>query len=1066
MAIYGNMVVPSRPGGGALPTSNAGGEIYVPGQGVSGRLSEAGAQAFARAGDIQAGAARIGSQTAEMAMQGVRANGQALGEFARGLKGLGGMFAAIEDRNRRLEIAEAQEAFSRLQTEYIEKQREWSQIKGANTVHMEELKSKWWDEAMPRLTQGLGEYGRRYFNSHADRVGAMADTFIHNHQERETQSFESQQMKLAMDSEANMLALNPFDSGATAQSLGRMRGLIEQEGIRKGWTPEMVEQAFRQAAGTAWGNAMAVQISQGNLDGANRLMAQYGAWLPAEQRAKLNIAWNDGLRQQAAGLAQAGNVTQLRALIQGAGARTLDAALEAGAGATVGQKYTWGENDCSGHTCQIWQAALPDSPAKRQIFGGDGEHRTAAEIMKNASDVTGHLYKGLEINESSVGGGWLLASAGQDHARGRFHNIGHIVTTFRKGDGSVWVSEALGGKTGKVQTLPLSQWLARYKGRALYGVNLSGMQAAQGVLGGGYSAGGRKIFDISAPIAGQIEAEAVRQGVDPAQALVICQIESSGNMGNRTGQYHGLFQLSEDDTRTFGQPGDNRHDQATNIRVGIAQWKRCLQEFGGDPHLACIAYNKGIGGTKAWLRAGGKISDLKQETQDYLKKYDRYMAGLPARQQGAQAQAVKMSPAARETYDAFMAQVNSGAMKREEFMEIASGMAQSQDKDKARQGREILAALQQGRQGAGAPAQGAPAPAMVQGVPAMVQGQGFTVLPQTQSYMQQQMIPTQANALFQQAVAGGGTPEEQELRFMESLNALDPAMKDKIRPYGERWFNDMKQDRNTQGQIQYQQAWELLSRNKTRREQENLFNQLMQSPALNDVAKSKLKARFNEEKQLEKPEGVKWCAEMYAAIDEHWKANAQASSDIDKKIDAAAGSGLITDAQAQKLREWNRTGGSRKNLDDEFLKKTYNQFLGNGDKKKSKWEDVPDELRQRMWNRVKSNGDKPVSRDELKEMMAEEMSVAYAQAPSILGRVLPAAGLVFPGMMTSQKEVRYWETQTTRKGQKITGIVPRPEIYGRIQAEAKEQGYDPDDEREVAEYYLLKLQGKIKKRSK
>lgn len=979
MAIYGNMVVPSKAAGGALPTDNSDRNVYVPGTEVSARYSDAGGV---------------------LAAQGQQKAAEGLGNLGKGLGALGGMGLAFYTRQRRIEHAEAMEAVARLQTEYIEKQREWSQIKGANAIGMEELKSRWWDEAIPRYTQGLSDYGKRYFNLNADRVGAQADTFIQNHQERETQAFQTQQTKLAMEAEANTLSLNPFDSASTAASLGRIRGLVEQEGLRKGWTPEMIEQAFRQAAGTAWGNAMAVQISQGNLEGANRLMAQYGSWLPADQRAKLNVSWNDSLRMQVAGLAQAGDVEGIRRLMQSAGARTLDQALEVGASATVGQKYTWGQNDCSGHTCQIWQAALADSPAKRAIFGADGEHRTAAEIMQRASEVSGHLYKGLEINESSVGGGWLLASAGQAHASGRFKNIGHIVTTFRKGDGSVWVSEALGGKTGQVQTMPLAQFLARYKGRALYGVNLSSMLASQGggqqgAPGGGYSAGGRKVYDISAPIAGAIEAEAVRQGVDPAQALVICQIESSGNMNNRTGQYHGLFQLSEDDTRTFGQPGDNRHDQATNIRVGIAQWKRCLQEFGGDPHLACIAYNKGIGGTKAWLKAGGKISDLKQETQDYLKKYDRYMAGLP--------------------------------------------------------------------KGAGS-AQG--------GMP-MAQGQGFQILPQTHQAIQAHELPAQANLLYQQALAGGGTPEEQQLRFMDSLKALPQGMQDKLRPYGERWFADMKQDRDMQGQIQYQQAWELLSKGKNRRDQENLYLQLMQSPKLNDVARAKLKARWNEEAQIEKPEGAKWVTEMYGKIDEHWKGNAQASADIEKAIDTAAGSGLITDKQAQDLHEWNRTGGARKALvgDTGYLKQAFNELL-DPKVKKEKWKDVPPELLQRLWNRVKSNGNKAVTEKEIKAMLAEEMSVVYTSGAggfraslerAVRGTMFEAPLSIFPGMGSGSGKRRYWETQTTNKNEKIVGIVPLPREYAMVQTEAAQHGYDPSDPEAVARYNLIRLNSQRRK---
>ena len=108
-----------------------------------------------------------------------------------------------------------------------------------------------------------------------------------------------------------------------------------------------------------------------------------------------------------------------------------------------------------------------------------------------------------------------------------------------------------------------------------------------------------------------------------------------------------------------------------------------------------------------------------------------------------------------------------------------------------------------------------------------------------------------------------------------------------------------------------------------------------------------------------------------------------------------------------------------------------------------------------LWSRVRSNGDKPVTEKEIKTMLAEEMSVAHVQTPSLMSRVLPAAGLVFPGMMTSTKERRYWEAQTSKE--KLVGLVPLPREYAKVQAEAAEHGYDPDDPEAVARYNLVRL---------
>lgn len=125
----------------------------------------------------------------------------------------------------------------------------------------------------------------------------------------------------------------------------------------------------------------------------------------------------------------------------------------------------------------------------------------------------------------------------------------------------------------------------------------------------------------------EIEAEATRQGVNQTQALAIAQIESGGRMSEVTGRYSGIYQLSAEDTKEFGRPGDNHYDKATNIRVGIAQWKQCLKTFHGNEHYACVAYNRGIGATRKWIREGANVAMLPEETQAYLRKYDRLMNG-------------------------------------------------------------------------------------------------------------------------------------------------------------------------------------------------------------------------------------------------------------------------------------------------------------------------------------------------------------------------------------------------------------------------------------------------------
>lgn len=296
MAIYGNMVVPSKAAGGALPTDNSDRNVYVPGTEVSARYSDAGGV---------------------LAAQGAQKAAEGLGNLGKGLGALGSMGLAFYTRQRRIEHAEAMEAVARLQTEYVEKQREWSQIKGANAINMEELKSRWWDEAIPRYTQNLSDYGKRYFNLNADRVGAQADTFIQHHQEQQINQYETTQLKVAMDSEANMINLDPYNQQQTSASIGRIQALIHQDCLRKGLPPEVEQQMVRQAVGTAFGNAIAIQIQQGRLDGAQQLFAQYQQIIPADQQAKLLDAYDSNARQLGAAQAANGDMRGLERTMRG-----------------------------------------------------------------------------------------------------------------------------------------------------------------------------------------------------------------------------------------------------------------------------------------------------------------------------------------------------------------------------------------------------------------------------------------------------------------------------------------------------------------------------------------------------------------------------------------------------------------------------------------------------------------------------------------------------------------------------------------------------------------------------
>ena len=1031
MAIYGNMVVPSKAAGGALPTDNSDRNVYVPGTEVSGRLSDA--------GGVLAG------QAAQQAAAAAGKSAEGLGNLGKGLGALGSMGLAFYTRQRRIEHAEAMEAVARLQTEYVEKQREWSQIKGANAINMEELKSRWWDEAIPRYTQNLSDYGKRYFNLNADRVGALADTFIQNHQEREIGQYEGQQLKLAMDAEGNMIASNPFDPAAAAASQGRIRGLIHQEAMRKGWTPEMEEQAFLAASGKAWGNAIAVRISMGDFEGANRLMMQYGASVSPEDQAKLRQSWSAGKMGLLAAYAGAGKVDAIRRELDGNGAQSLNARLEFGAGATLGEKYTWGKNDCSGHTCQIWQAALGDSPAKTAIFGRDGAHTTAAEIMRNAYNYTHKLYQGAEINPTSVRGGWLLATTGQNHAvrEGRWNNIGHIVTTYEKGDGSIWVSEA-SSTSGQVTRMPLQQWLASQK-RPLLGVDLSSLQPGQvGALPGGYkgvpSGGTVNVLPQYKPL---LEDAAKKAGVDPVLLQAIAMQESDGGRDLRTSRAGavGLMQIMPSVAKELGGNRDNMQD---NIRMGAQYFAKMLKMSGGDVREALLRYNWGPGNVDAWKKTGKGVNgqEMPQEAQEYA---DRVLGHIKGGTAGAPSQpvqttpAVKMSKEAKETYDAWKGMNLNPA----QLMEMAQGMASSSDKVKSQRGKEILAALQSEQQAqVPAPAQSA----MPQGGQAMGPGFGFT--PSEQQKAMNEFVPqAAANSIVDTARSKGGSMAQIKADAFAQLEALPAGERDKYRPIVERRLADLEQNQLAEDGVLYEQTIKTLA-GMSPRDREAFIAQMSASGKASPELVKKVRTWNSGVKAVEKESGEAWASEMRGRMDNHYADAKNHSDELEKEVRVKQMRGEITDETAQKLMEWSRTGGSRKNFTQETLKKLYNEGVP-----KSEWKDPPEDLVQRLWAQMRNAGDKPVGEDEIREMMRKEM--------------LPTT-TPYPGVMPFKKTEEVPYHQAMSEGRKVLGVKMDTEQIPQLKREMEELArrrpnefkLKPDNPDDVKTYYAGKLGGK------
>ena len=465
MAIYGNMVVPSRPGGGALPTSNAGEQIYVPGQSVTARFSTEGARQAQAAGAI--------------AEQGSKANAQALNDLGRGIGRLGPMFGAFAERADKLDMAKAQEALSRLQIEGIEERTRLSRLQGAAAVgadgkalDVEEQWRNWYTQARAKHAEGLGARGRQYFELHADTYNVHQQAWAAQYAQQQLGRFQDQQLAFAVDAEASVIGQDPTNAQVVSGSLGRIYALIDQKAARMGWTPDMAQQAKQAAAGQAMGNAMLQQMQLGRPDVAQALFGQYGHLLSQQQYVQVFQAYQQALLVQGKIDLQNNNWRGLGQL-GGQSSRPLDMHIEAATSRKTGTPYAYGTmRDCSGHTCEMWQQAPIDPAVRERIFGKPGAHVTSDEIIARAAKETGHMFRGAEITPQTVGGGWVIGvSTGK---AGREEGISHIVTTFVNSQGVLMVSEA--SRQG-IHSETFADWYKRYKPEQLRGANLTGLMA-------------------------------------------------------------------------------------------------------------------------------------------------------------------------------------------------------------------------------------------------------------------------------------------------------------------------------------------------------------------------------------------------------------------------------------------------------------------------------------------------------------------------------------------------------------------------------------------------------------
>jgi hypothetical protein len=108
----------------------------------------------------------------------------------------------------------------------------------------------------------------------------------------------------------------------------------------------------------------------------------------------------------------------------------------------------------------------------------------------------------------------------------------------------------------------------------------------------------------------------------------IIQVESSGNpdaINKKTGA-KGLMQIMKNTAEketgygvNYNLSYDELSDPVKNVKYGADYFKGLKKSFGNDRD-ALIAYNWGPGNTRKWLKKGGNLKELPNETRNYIKK--------------------------------------------------------------------------------------------------------------------------------------------------------------------------------------------------------------------------------------------------------------------------------------------------------------------------------------------------------------------------------------------------------------------------------------------------------------
>lgn len=301
MAIYGNMVVPSKARGGALPTDNSDRTVYQPGSEVSARYSDAGGVLAAQA-------------------QGKEAEG--LQGLARGIGQLPGAFVAIYDRQRRLEQARAQEYVAQMRNSYLNEQNYLSRLKGADAVGANGKPdvmahyAKWKESAVNAMPKDLGEWGSRYAKLHLDTLFAQSQSWAQNYQDSQLDAYQQSADKAAAQARVDLAAANRDNPALQQQLFGESDAAVQRQGERAGLSQDAIEQNKKAARADIVKAQIADAAASDDLPGMFSVLNRLGSYLSAADFAVAKNQVNQAWKVMYGKAAQDGDMAKMESLIK------------------------------------------------------------------------------------------------------------------------------------------------------------------------------------------------------------------------------------------------------------------------------------------------------------------------------------------------------------------------------------------------------------------------------------------------------------------------------------------------------------------------------------------------------------------------------------------------------------------------------------------------------------------------------------------------------------------------------------------------------------------------------